>query len=94
MTLIQLGYSVFFVWGIAVFEFADTVWFFVVLVGSSIIRYIHIPPGVVIIDAVPGVVGQGSVIGCAVHDVARDILASAEGGEEIGEIIADTFMCA
>ena len=32
------------------------------------------------------------IIGGAIHNIAGDILTTAEGGEEIGEVIADTFM--
>lgn len=73
------------------FKFADTINASFVLVCGNIIRHIYIPPGAVIVDAVPGVVGQRTVIGRAVYDVAGDVLATAEGGEEIGKIIADTF---
>lgn len=63
----------------------------IVLACGNIVGHIHVPPGVVIIDAVPGVLGGGFVRG-AVHNVARNVVATAEGGEEIGKIIADTFM--
>ena len=72
-------------------KFVETVWFFVVLVGGSIVGYINIPPGAVIVNTVPSVVVCRTIIGCAVHNVTRDILATAEGGEEIGKIIANAF---
>ena len=75
------------------FEFAEAVWFFIVLVGGSIVSDIYIPPGVIIVDAVPSVLG-GGFIRNAIDYIARDVLATAKGGEEIGEIVADTFMCA
>ena len=76
----------------SVFKFTETVWFFVILVGSGIIGHVQIPPGVVVVNAVPGVAGGWAVIGCAVYNAAGDVLATAEGGEKIGKIIADTFM--
>ena len=42
-------------------KLVETVWFFVVLVGSSIIGHIYIPPGVVIIDTVPSVLCCGFI---------------------------------
>ena len=35
---------------------------------------------------------QCIILGCAIYNVAGDILATAEGGEEIGEIVADAFV--
>ena len=75
-----------------IFESVETVWFFVALVGGSIVGYIKIPPGVVIIDAIPSVGGQRTVIGRAVHNVAGDVLTTTEGSEKIGEVVADAFM--
>ena len=73
------------------FEFMKTINIFVVLTRGHIICYVHIPPGAVIVDTVPSVV-SGAVVRSSVHHIARDILASAEGGEEIGEVVADPFM--
>ena len=74
------------------FEFAKAIEVSFTFACGDIIGHIYIPPSVVIIDAVPSMVCQRTVIGCAVHDVARYILAPAEGGEEVGEIVADAFM--
>ena len=74
------------------FKLMKTIYFSVILTRRHIICYIHIPPGIVIIDAVPSMVLCGTIIGRAVHDVARDVLATAEGGEEVGEIVTDTFI--
>ena len=57
-SLIYFLNSVFSVRGMRTFKFAESVWFFVVLVGGSIVGHIHIPPGVVIVDSVPGVAGS------------------------------------
>ena len=56
----------------------------------DIVGYIHIPPGVVVVYTVPSVLGCGFVRS-SVYNIARGILATTEGSEEIGEIIADTF---
>ena len=74
-----------------IFKFADTINASFVLVCRNIICYIYIPPGVVIIDAVPGVLG-GGFVRSSIHYIARDILATAEGGEEIGEVVTDAFV--
>ena len=63
----------------------------VALVGSSIVGHVQIPQRAVIVDTVPSVLGDGFVRS-SVHYIARDILATAEGGEKIGEVVADTFM--
>ena len=72
------------------FKFLESVWYFVVFVGSSIIGHIQIPPGAVIVDTVPSVV-SGAVVRSSVHHIARDVLTPAEGSEEIGEIVAAAF---
>lgn len=69
----------------------EAVCFLAVLVGGSIVGHIQIPPGVVIENAVPCML-CGGFVRSAVHDVARNVLAAAECGEKIGEIIADAFM--
>lgn len=72
------------------FEFAETIEGFFALARGNIVSHIQIPPGAVIIDAVPSVSG-GGFVGNSVNNVAKDILTTAEGGEEIGEVVADTF---
>ena len=73
------------------FEFAEAIGSLAVLVSGDVVGHIHIPPGVVVVNAVPGVAGGWAIIGCSINNVARDILATAEGGEEIGEIVAYAF---
>ena len=77
-----------------VFEFVKTINISVVLTRRHIICYVHIPPGVVVVNAVPSVVGQRTVIGCAVNNITRDVLTTTEGSEEIGKIVTYAFMCA
>ena len=74
------------------FKFAKAIEVFFTFACGSIIGHIQIPPGVVIVDTVPSMAGGWPVIGCAVYNIAGDILATAEGSEEVGEIVADTFM--
>ena len=73
------------------FEFVKTIKGSAVLSCRHIIGYIYIPPGVVIIDAIPSVMFYGFVRD-AIDYITGDVLATAEGGEEIGEVVADTFM--
>ena len=57
--------------------------------GGEIIGDVYVVPSIAYEDAVPGVLG-GTVGACiAVDDVAWDVLASADGGEETGDIVAD-----
>ena len=60
------------------------------VLGGEVIGDINVVPGAVDEDAVPGVLGGTVGSGIAVDDIARDILASADGGEEAGDIVADT----
>lgn len=55
--LIYFCYSVFTVWGMGTFEFAEAIGSLPVLVSGNIVGYIKVPPGVVIVDTVPGVAG-------------------------------------
>lgn len=60
------------------------------ILGGEVVGDINVVPDAVYEDAVPGVLG-GTVGACiAVDNVARDVLASADGGEEAGDIVADT----
>ena len=74
------------------FKFLKTIKSSVILSCRHIICYIYIPPGGVVVDAVPGVGGKRMIVGCTVNNIARDVLTAAEGGEEIGEVVADPFM--
>ena len=52
------------------------------VLGGEVVGDVDVVPSAVYEDAVPGVLG-GTVGACiAVDDVARDALASADGGEE------------
>ena len=57
--------------------------------GGEVIGDINVVPGAVDQDAVPGVLGGAVGARIAVNNVARDILASADGGEEAGDIVAN-----
>lgn len=57
--------------------------------GGEVVGDIDVVPGTVDEDAVPGVLGGTIGAGIAVDDIARDALASADGGEETGDIVAD-----
>lgn len=59
------------------------------VLGGEVVGDINVVPDAVYEDAVPGVLG-GTVGACiAVDDIARDVLASADGGEEAGDIVAN-----
>jgi len=59
------------------------------VLGGEVIGDINVVPGAVDQDAVPGVLGGAVGARIAVNNVARDILASADGGEEAGDIVAN-----
>ena len=59
------------------------------VLGGEVVGDIDVVPGAAYEDAVPGVLGGTVGSGIAVNDVARDTLASADSGEEAGDIIAD-----
>ena len=59
------------------------------VLGGEVVGDIYVVPGAVDQDAVPGVLGGTVGSGIAVDDIARDVLASADGGEEAGDIVAD-----
>ena len=73
-----------------VFQFLEPIENAFLLNCTNIVGHIYIPPRVVVANAVPSVLCCGFVR-CAVHDVARDVLATAEGGEEVREVVADAF---
>ena len=60
------------------------------ILGGEVIGDINVVPGAVDQDAVPGVLDGTVGARIAVDDVAWDALASADGGEEAGDIVADT----
>ena len=57
--------------------------------SGEVVGDINVVPDAVYEDAVPGVLGGAVGARIAVDDIARDILASADGGEEAGDIVAD-----
>ena len=59
------------------------------VLGGEVVGDIDVVPGAVDQDAVPGVLGGAVGSGIAVNDIAWDSLASANGGEEAGNIVAD-----
>ena len=59
------------------------------VLGGEVIGDINIVPSAVDQDAVPGVLGGTVGTGIAVNNIARDVLASADGGEEAGDIVAN-----
>lgn len=59
------------------------------VLGGEVVGDINVVPGAVYEDAVPGVLGGTVGSGIAVDDIARNVLASADGGEEAGDIVAD-----
>ena len=59
------------------------------ILGGEVVGDIDVIPSIAYEDAVPGVLG-GTVGACiAVDDVAWDVLASADGGEKAGDVVAD-----
>ena len=63
------------------------------ILGGEVVGDINVVPDAVYEDAVPGVLGGTVGSGIAVDDIAWDALASADGGEEAGDIVADTRFC-
>lgn len=59
------------------------------VLGGEVIGDINVVPSAVYEDAVPGMLGGTVGSGIPINDVARDALASADGGEEAGDIVAD-----
>ena len=59
------------------------------VLGGEVVGDVDVVPGAVYEDAVPGVLGGTVGSGIAVDDIARDILASTDGGEETGDVVAD-----
>jgi len=59
------------------------------VLGGKVVGDIDVVPSAVYEDAVPGVLGRTVGSGIAVDDVTRDVLASADSGEEAGDIVAD-----
>jgi len=59
------------------------------VLGGEVVGDIDIVPCAVDQNAVPGVLGGTVGSGIAVDDIARDVLASADGGEEAGDIVSD-----
>jgi len=57
--------------------------------GGEVVGDIYVVPGAVYKDAVPGMLGGTVGARIAVDDIARDVLASADGGEEAGDIVSD-----
>ena len=59
------------------------------VLGGKVVGDIDVVPVAVDEDAVPGVLGGTVGSGIPIDDVARNTLASADGGEEAGDIVAD-----
>ena len=59
------------------------------VLGGEVVCDINVVPSAVYEDAVPGVLGGTVGARIAVDDAARDVLASAEGGEKAGDIVTD-----
>lgn len=56
---------------------------------GEVVGDIYVVPGAVDQNAVPGVLGGTVGSGIAVDDIARNVLASADGGEEASNIVTD-----
>ena len=54
--------------------------------------YIHVPPSTVVVHTVPSVLNGVVLIGYSVNSIARNILATAERGKQMGKIKANTLL--
>ena len=59
--------------------------------GGKVVSDIDIVPNTAHKNAVPGMLGGTVGAAIAVNDIARDVLASSDGGKEAGDIVADAL---
>lgn len=60
--------------------------------GGEVVGNIDVVPSIAYEDAVPGMLDRAVGSGIAIDNVTRDALASVDGGEEAGDIVADTCL--
>ena len=73
-------------------QFTKTVELSAILSCKNIVRQIHIPPGTVKIDSIPGVRLLRTIIRRTVNSIARNILTAAKCGEQMGKVKANTLL--
>ena len=88
---IDFRYEKIFVGNKSTFQSVEPIKLFAVGCACYIVRYINIPPSPVIVHAVPSVPICIILTGYSVNSVARDILTSAECGEHMRKVKANTL---
>ncbi len=53
---------------------------------------VYIPPAAVKVDSIPSMMIVYIINFCSVNNVARDVMTSAEGSEQMSKIITNTFL--
>ena len=73
-------------------RFAKTVGFSAIIDCKNIVRQMHIPPGTIKIDSIPGVRLFGTIIRRAINRVARNVLTTAKRGKQMGKVKANSLL--
>ncbi len=93
MLLIYLRYEKFFIRNKCTINFTESVKALSINSLNGVKSYIYIPPRIIKINSIPGMVILNIFSFITVNYIAGDILTTTKRGTQMGKVIIDSFSC-